>query len=76
MLEADGLAYRFRHEMVREVLQQSLSPARRRFLIERAGLARAALEQRVPPRHRHRTSRRTWSKAAIPSIQDFIRQIQ
>ncbi|HEY1702345.1 MAG TPA: AAA family ATPase [Trebonia sp.] len=48
MLEAVGLAYRFRHEMVGEALRQSLSPARLRFLTDRAGLARTTLEQRVP----------------------------
>jgi DNA-binding SARP family transcriptional activator len=49
MLEAAGLGYRFRHEMVGEVLRQSLSPALRQFLTERAELARAALGQQGPP---------------------------
>jgi DNA-binding SARP family transcriptional activator len=44
VLEAAGLAYQFRHEMVRDVLGQSLSPALRRFLTERAEQARATPE--------------------------------
>lgn len=48
VLEAAGLGYRFRHEMVGEVLRQSLSPAHRRFLTERAELARAANGQQRP----------------------------
>jgi len=48
VLEAAGLGYRFRHEMVGEVLRQSLSPALRRFLTERAELARAAPGQQRP----------------------------
>jgi PAS domain-containing protein len=48
VLEAAGLGYRFRHQMVGEVLRQSLSPALRRFLTERAELARAALGQQRP----------------------------
>ena len=48
VLEAAGLAYRFRHEIVGEVLRQSLSPALRRFLTERAELARAAAGQQRP----------------------------
>jgi DNA-binding SARP family transcriptional activator len=48
VLEAAGLGYRFRHEMVGEVLRQSLSPAFLRFLTERAELARAAFGQQKP----------------------------
>jgi DNA-binding SARP family transcriptional activator len=48
VLEAAGLAYRFRHEMVGEVLRQSLSPALRRFLTEKAELARAVPGQQRP----------------------------
>ena len=48
VLEAAGLGYRFRHEMVGEVLRQSLSPALRRFLTERAELAPAAPGQQRP----------------------------
>jgi PAS domain-containing protein len=48
VLEAAGLGYRFRHEMVGEVLRQSLSPALRRFLTERAELAGAGLGQHAP----------------------------
>ena len=48
VLDAAGFAYRFRHEMVAEVLKQSLSPARRRFLTERAALAQAAPGQPAP----------------------------
>jgi DNA-binding SARP family transcriptional activator len=42
VLDAVGFAYRFRHEMLAEVLRLSLSPARRRFLTERTKLAQAA----------------------------------
>jgi DNA-binding SARP family transcriptional activator len=49
VLDAVGFAYRFRHEMVAEVLQHSLSPARRRFLTERAELAQATPGRPVPP---------------------------
>jgi hypothetical protein len=48
VLEAAGLGYRFRHEIVGEVLRQSLSPALRRFIAERAELARAAPGQQRP----------------------------
>jgi DNA-binding SARP family transcriptional activator len=48
LLEAAGLGYRFRHEIVSEVLRQSLSPALQRFLTERAELARAAFGQQKP----------------------------
>jgi DNA-binding SARP family transcriptional activator len=48
VLEAAGLGYRFRHEIVGEVLRQSLSPALRRFLAERAEAALAALGQQRP----------------------------
>jgi PAS domain-containing protein len=48
VLEAAGLGYRFRHEIVSEVLRQSLSPALQRFLTERAELARAAFGQQKP----------------------------
>jgi DNA-binding SARP family transcriptional activator len=48
VLEAVGLGYRFRHEMVSEVLWQSLSPALQRFLTERAELARGAFGQQKP----------------------------
>jgi DNA-binding SARP family transcriptional activator len=50
VLEAAGLGYRFRHEIVSEVLRQSLSPALQRFLTERAEPARAAFGQQKPQR--------------------------
>jgi hypothetical protein len=62
--EAAGLGYRFRHEMVGEVLRQSLSPALRRFLTERAEVARAALGQQRP--------RSTWGvrRGRPPHLRD------
>lgn len=48
VLDAFGFAYRFRHEMLAEVLQHSLSPARRRFLTERTELAQAAPGRTAP----------------------------
>lgn len=48
VLEAAGFGYGFRYGMVREVLRESLSPARRRFLTERAGPDRAAPGPREP----------------------------
>jgi DNA-binding SARP family transcriptional activator len=49
VLDDVGFAYRFRHEMLAEVLQHSLSPARRRFLAERAELAQAGPGRPAPP---------------------------
>jgi hypothetical protein len=40
ILRVDGLRFRFRYAMVRDVLAASLSPARRRLLDERAETAR------------------------------------
>jgi DNA-binding SARP family transcriptional activator len=40
ILRVDGLRFRFRYAMVRDVLAASLSPARRRLLHERAATAR------------------------------------
>ncbi len=48
VLEAAGFTYGFRYGMVREVLRESLSPARRRFLTERAEQAQAAPGAREP----------------------------
>jgi PAS domain S-box-containing protein len=48
VLETAGVDFRFRYEIVAEVLRQGLSPARRRFLTERADLARAVLGQSEP----------------------------
>jgi len=39
VVEAAGLKYRFRYEMMGEVLRQSLSPARLRFLTQKAAAA-------------------------------------
>jgi hypothetical protein len=57
ILRVDGLRFRFRYSLVREVLLTSLSPARQQLLRERlehvgegpeaAAAARGALEQRV-----------------------------
>jgi len=49
VLDAVGFAYRFRYEMVSEVLRQSLSPARRRFLTERTAVVQAAPGRPAPP---------------------------
>ena len=35
MLRVDGLGFRFRYELVRQVLLESISPARRQLLHER-----------------------------------------
>ena len=35
MLRVDGLGFRFRYELVRQVLVESISPARRQLLHER-----------------------------------------
>jgi PAS domain-containing protein len=48
LLEAAGLGYRFRHEMVAQALRQSLSPALRRFLADRAEPARPAPGRQEP----------------------------
>jgi hypothetical protein len=37
LLRVDGLGFRFRYELVRRVLGESISPARRRLLLERLG---------------------------------------
>ena len=48
VFETAGVDFRFRYEILGEVLRQGLSPARRRFLTERAELARAVLGQPQP----------------------------
>jgi hypothetical protein len=39
VLRVDGLGFRFRYQLVREVLLNSLSPARRRLLRDRLAVA-------------------------------------
>ena len=42
MLRVEGLGFRFRYELVRQALCESISPARRRLLKERLDQAIAA----------------------------------
>jgi PAS domain S-box-containing protein len=48
VVEAAGLKYRFRYEMMGEALRQSLSPARLRFLTDKAAAAACRLSAGLP----------------------------